>query len=149
MLSSINRIKIGFLFRRPSLVTMQAMNFRAALILSGNGVYDGTETTEAVSTIVALSKQKVEVQCFAPDKEQHHVVNHLDGSEMDQTRNALVESARIARGDVKKLDELKAADFDAVFVPGGFGAAKNLSDFAVKGEGMSVDPQVERVLLEF
>ena len=124
-------------------------NFRAAVILSGCGVYDGSEITESVSLLIALSKNGASYQVFAPNIDQAHVVNHTDGSEMPVKRNVLQESARIARGNVKDLATLNASDFDAVLLPGGFGAAKNLSDFAFKGDGMTVNDQVEKALKAF
>ncbi|OQS00736.1 hypothetical protein ACHHYP_02834 [Achlya hypogyna] len=122
---------------------------RVALILSGSGVYDGTELTEAVSCLVHLSKANATVTMFAPDVAQHHVVNHLTGTPTTETRNVLVESARIGRGKVDALDTLDVANFDAVVVPGGFGAAKNLSSFAFDGANMSVQPQVASALTAF
>lgn len=118
------------------------MSKKVALILSGCGVYDGAEIHESVLTLLRLSQQGAQVQCFAPNKPQMHVINHLTGEEAPEQRNVLVESARIARGNVKDVRELKAADFDAVILPGGFGAAKNLSDFAVKGADCTVDADV-------
>lgn len=123
---------------------------RVAVVLSGCGVYDGTEITEAVSAIVHLSRAGAEVSSFAPDKDQMHVVNHATGEEeAGAVRNALVESARIARGKIKPLDQCDANDFDALVVPGGFGAAKNLSDFASRGAEMTVDASLEKVMREF
>jgi len=119
-----------------------------AVVLNGCGVYDGTEITEAVSVLISLSG-RANVQCFAPDKDQMHVINHTKGEEMQETRNVLLESARIARGDVKPLTELSANDFCAVIFPGGFGAAKNLCNFAVAGPDMEVDSEVARVVQEF
>lgn len=118
------------------------MNKKVAVILSGCGVYDGAEIHESVLALLRLSQRGVQVQCFAPDIAQHHVVNHLTGQEMAESRNVLVESARIARGQVRDVRELQAADFDALIVPGGFGAAKNLSDFAFKGASCSVQADV-------
>ena len=132
-----------------SLADEPPRNLKAAVLLHGCGVYDGTEVTEATSLLVALSKQKVDVQCFAPDRDQMHVVNHLNGEEQPAPRNVLQESARIARGNVKSLDNLKADDFDVLFIPGGFGAAKNLSDFGVKGANMTVMSDVATVMKEF
>jgi len=88
-------------------------------------------------------------QCFAPDVAQMHVVNHLTGQPMDESRNVLVEAARIARGAIKPLSELRAADFDAVLFPGGFGAAKNLCTFAVAGPDCSVNPDAEAAIKAF
>ncbi|WPP44745.1 isoprenoid biosynthesis glyoxalase ElbB [Pseudomonas sp. AN-1] len=118
------------------------MSKKVAVILSGCGVYDGAEIHESVIALLRLSQRGAQVQCFAPDMAQHHVVNHLTGQEMAESRNVLVESARIARGQVRDVRELKAADFDALVIPGGFGAAKNLSDFAFKGASCSVRPDV-------
>jgi enhancing lycopene biosynthesis protein 2 len=119
-----------------------------AVILSGCGVYDGSEIHEATLTLYALSKNDVYYECFAPNKEQHHVINHLNGEEMAEKRNVLVESARIARGKIKPLTEYKAKDFDGVIFPGGFGAAKNLSTYAFDGTEMKVDREVERVIID-
>uniref|UniRef100_A0A7S4J5Q7 DJ-1/PfpI domain-containing protein n=2 Tax=Odontella aurita TaxID=265563 RepID=A0A7S4J5Q7_9STRA len=126
------------------------MSARVALLLAGSGVYDGTELTEGVSCLVHLSRSGADVKMFAPDKPQMHVINHTNGEEMKgEERNVLVESARIARGDVTSLDECRADDFDAIVVPGGFGAAKNLCDYAVKGADMTVDPLVEKTIQDF
>lgn len=123
---------------------------KVAVVLSGCGVYDGSEIHEASACLVHLSRGKAEVDMFAPDENQMHVVNHLTGSPVDgQSRNVLEESARIARGNVKPLNQLLSSQFDAVVFPGGFGAAKNLSTFAVDGTKMKVNKDVERVLREF
>ena len=122
---------------------------RVAIILSGSGVYDGSEVTEVVSALIHLSRAGVEVFAFAPDKEQM-VVNHLTGEEdKGGKRNVLVESARIARGKIKPLDECDAEEFDALIIPGGFGAAKNLSDFATKGGELTVDSTLENIMVKF
>ncbi|WP_447096204.1 isoprenoid biosynthesis glyoxalase ElbB [Pseudomonas sp. CF10PS3] len=118
------------------------MSKKIAVILSGCGVYDGAEIQESVITLLRLDQRGAQVQCYAPDIPQLHVVNHLTGEEMPESRNVLVESARIARGEVKDIKQANAEEFDALIVPGGFGAAKNLSDFAVKGAECSVNPQV-------
>ncbi len=112
------------------------------MILSGCGVYDGAEIHESVITLLRLDQRGAQVQCFAPNIAQMHVINHLTGEEMPESRNVLVESARIARGEVKDIREAKAEDFDALIVPGGFGVAKNLSNFAVEGANCSVNPDV-------
>ncbi|MGN8139625.1 isoprenoid biosynthesis glyoxalase ElbB [Pseudomonas sp. 22105] len=118
------------------------MSKKVAVILSGCGVYDGAEVHESVITLLRLDQRGAQVQCFAPNIAQLHVINHLTGEEMPESRNVLVESARIARGNVKDLREADVEDFDALIVPGGFGAAKNLSNFAIEGAGCSVQPQV-------
>ncbi|AMQ83155.1 MULTISPECIES: isoprenoid biosynthesis glyoxalase ElbB [Pseudomonas] len=118
------------------------MSKKVAVILSGCGVYDGAEIHESVITLLRLDQRGAQVQCFAPNIAQLHVINHLTGEEMPESRNVLVESARIARGNVKDLREADVEDFDALIVPGGFGAAKNLSNFAIEGAGCSVQPQV-------
>lgn len=118
------------------------MHKKVAVILSGCGVYDGAEIYESVITLLRLDQRGVEVKCFAPNIAQHHVINHLTGEEMPETRNVLVEAARIARGEIADVREANAEDFDALIVPGGFGAAKNLSDFAVNGAQLTVQPEV-------
>ncbi|WP_223490510.1 isoprenoid biosynthesis glyoxalase ElbB [Pseudomonas sp. A-RE-19] len=118
------------------------MSKKIAVILSGCGVYDGAEIHESVITLLRLDQRGAQVQCFAPDIAQLHVINHLTGQEMPESRNVLVESARIARGNVKDIREASVEDFDALIVPGGFGSAKNLSNFAVEGAGCSIQPDV-------
>jgi enhancing lycopene biosynthesis protein 2 len=119
-----------------------SMTKKVAVILSGCGVYDGAEIHESVITLLRLDQRGAQVQCFAPNIAQMHVINHLTGEEMPESRNVLVESARIARGEVTDIREARAEDFDALIVPGGFGAAKNLSNFAVEGVACTVQPDV-------
>ncbi|RLQ20976.1 isoprenoid biosynthesis protein ElbB [Seongchinamella sediminis] len=121
-----------------------------AVILAGCGVYDGAEVNEAVLSLLCLEQQGASYQCFAPDREQLHVINHLTGEPVEgESRNVLVEAARIARGEIKPLAEARAADFDALLVPGGFGAAKNLCDFAVAGDGMTVQEDFLQLARDF
>lgn len=121
---------------------------KIAVILSGNGVYDGSEIHEATLTLLAIAKNGAEYECFAPDINQAHVVNHLTGEEMPEIRNVLVEAARIARGKIKPLTEYSADNFDAVIFPGGYGAAKNLCTFAFDGVDCVVIPEVETAVRE-
>lgn len=115
------------------------MTTKVALVLSGCGVFDGAEIYESVLTLLRLHQRGANVQAFAPDEVQMHVVNHLTGDvAQGESRNVLVESARIVRGDVKPLTEASADDFDALIVPGGFGAAKNLCSFAADGASMKI-----------
>ncbi|XP_077980341.1 glutamine amidotransferase-like class 1 domain-containing protein 3, mitochondrial [Glandiceps talaboti] len=123
---------------------------KVAVVLSGCGVYDGAEIHEASAVLVHLSRGGADTAIFAPDIPQMHVIDHTKGEPMEgQSRNVLVESARIARGKVSALTDLKASDYDAVVFPGGFGAAKNLCTFAVDGAKCSINVDVERVLKEF
>ena len=122
---------------------------KIAVVLAGNGVYDGSEIHEATMTLYAIVKNGGSYEIFAPNIEQHHVINHLTGEEMPEKRNVLVEAARIARGDIKDLNRLDVSKFDALMVPGGFGVAKNLSDFAFKGTEMTVLKAFENVILDF
>jgi enhancing lycopene biosynthesis protein 2 len=115
---------------------------RFAVLLSGCGVFDGAEIHEAVLTLLAIDRQGGAYQCFAPDIPQMHVVDHLKGEPTGETRNVLTEAARVARGAIKDLATFDPADFDALILPGGFGAAKNLCTFAVDGPDCSVDPTV-------
>lgn len=116
---------------------------KIAVVLAGNGVYDGAEIHEATLTLLAIARQGAQYQCFAPDINQAQVINHLTGEEMAETRNVLVEAARIARGNIKPLSEYIAADYDAIIFPGGFGAAKNLCTFAFDGADCVVNKDVE------
>ena len=125
------------------------MNKKVAIILSGCGVFDGAEINETVLTALSLDQLGAQVEYFAPDINQHHVLNHLTGEEMPEQRNVLVESARITRGKSRDIRELKAVDFDAVILPGGFGVAKNLSDFAFKGADCRVQEDILQAILQF
>ncbi len=117
-----------------------------AVILAGSGVYDGAEIHESVLSLLSIKNQGGTYEVFAPNIDQHHVVNHLTGNETTEKRNVLVESARIARGNIKDLKEFRVQDFDALLLPGGFGAAKNLSNFASKGADCDVNPNVENAI---
>jgi enhancing lycopene biosynthesis protein 2 len=122
---------------------------KIGVVLSGCGVYDGSEIHEAVVTLLAIDRNGAEAVCMAPNIAQMHVVNHLSGEvAAGETRNVLVEAARIARGKIRDLATVKASDLDALIFPGGFGAAKNLCDFAVKGADCSVNPEVARIIRE-
>lgn len=127
----------------------QIMVKSVAVILAGCGVYDGSEIHEASAVMVHLSRAGAEVNFFAPDTEQMHVVNHITGSATDEKRSVLVESARIARGKIRDLSELKSSEFQALIIPGGFGVAKNLSSWALKGKECTVQKLVKDTIKEF
>jgi enhancing lycopene biosynthesis protein 2 len=118
------------------------------VILSGCGFQDGAEIHEAVCTLLALDKMGVKTVCMAPNIEQHKVTNHLTGKDAKEKRNVLVESARIARGNIRDIAEVKASELDALVMPGGYGAALNLSDFGVKGAEGTVNKDVARLIRE-
>ena len=116
---------------------------KIAIILSGCGVYDGSEIHESVLTLLAIEQQGATYRCFAPNINQHHVINHLTGEvNASETRNVLEESARIARGDIEDIAELYQDEFDALIFPGGFGAAKNLCTFALDAENYQINTEV-------
>lgn len=119
---------------------------RIAVVLSGCGFKDGAEIHEAVLTLLAIDRQGAQYQCFAPDMEQRHVTNHLTGDTEDEKRNVLVESARIARGEIERLGDFRADEYDAIVFPGGFGAATSLCTFAIDGPGCSIEPGVESAI---
>lgn len=119
---------------------------KIAVVLSGCGVNDGAEIHEAVLTMLAIDRHGAEYQCFAPDIRQRDVVDHVTGKQMAEQRNVLVEAARIARGKIRDLASFVPADFDGIIFPGGFGAAKNLSSFAVDGADCTVEPSVEKAI---
>lgn len=120
---------------------------KIGVVLSGCGVYDGSEIHEAVLVLLAIDRQGCEAVCMAPNVD-FPVTNHLTRQETGEKRNVLVESGRIARGNIRDIKDVKAADLDAIIFPGGFGASKNLCDFAVKGASASVNPEVARLLKE-
>ena len=117
---------------------------RVGVVLSGCGVNDGAEIHESVITMLALDRAGVDMVLMAPNIDQLHVINHYTESEMDESRNVLVESARIARGKIRDMAEVHTSDIDALIFPGGFSVAKNLSDYAMAGADCSVNPDVKR-----
>ncbi|OOE98511.1 isoprenoid biosynthesis protein ElbB [Salinivibrio sp. MA427] len=122
---------------------------KVAVILSGCGVFDGAEIQETVLSLLALEQNNAQWQCFAPDIDQHHVIDHRTGEPMNETRNVLTEASRIVRGEILPLTDLNVDDFDALLVPGGFGAAKNLSDFAYNGDPVQVHQDMFAVCQAF
>lgn len=122
------------------------MEKKFAVVLAGCGVFDGAEIHEATLTMLAINRQGALYQCFAPDVNQAHVVNHITGEEMPETRNVMVESARIARGNIRPLSEFDPAGFDAIVFPGGFGVAKNLCSFAFDGADCQVNDDARKAV---
>lgn len=120
---------------------------KAAVVLAGCGVMDGAEIHEAVMTMYAIDKNGGSYRLFAPNVAQHHVINHITGDEMKESRNVLTEAARIARGKISPMTDYRAADFDALIFPGGFGVAKNLCTYAFDGPDCHVDRVVEEAIL--
>ncbi|WP_404473118.1 isoprenoid biosynthesis glyoxalase ElbB [Vreelandella venusta] len=126
------------------------MTKQVAIVLAGCGVFDGSEIYETTLTLLRLDQLGIGYRCFAPDVEQHHVINHITQSPAEgEQRNVLQESARLARGEISPITELNADEFDAVIVPGGFGVAKNLSDFATQGDNMQVLESLKDALAGF
>mgnify|MGYP005853897165 CR=1 FL=1 len=119
------------------------------VLLSGCGVYDGSEIHEAVSVLLALDKMGIEADCIAPDVEQHHVINHLTGEEMPEKRNVLIEAARIARGAITEISKVNVAELDALVIPGGFGVAKNFTKWAFEGPSGSILESVRSLIQAF
>ncbi|MDI9613204.1 MAG: isoprenoid biosynthesis glyoxalase ElbB [Acidobacteriota bacterium] len=118
------------------------------VLLSGCGVQDGSEIHEATLTLYFLDKMGADILCMAPGKNQMDVVNHVTGSPVEETRNCLTEAARIARGEIRDVKTVMTDAIDALIIPGGFGAAKNLSTFAVDGAHSIVDGDVAALLRE-
>jgi len=121
---------------------------KIGVLISGCGVNDGAEIHESVITMLALDRAGVETVMMAPNIDQMHVVNHYTGQEMDEFRNVLVESSRIARGNIKDMAEVTGNDIDALIIPGGFGVVKNLCDYAMAGSECSINPDVFRLVTE-
>ena len=121
---------------------------KIGVLLSGSGANDGSEIHEAVIAMLALDRAGCETVLMAPNIDQMHVINHYTGQEMDEFRNVLVESARIARGNIKDMAEVEAADIDALIIPGGFGVTKNLCDYAMAGIECSINPDAYRLVSE-
>ena len=122
---------------------------KIAVLLAGCGVFDGSEIHEATLTLLALDQADIQYQCIAPGDTQYKTVNHLDSSDKNEQRNILEESARIARGDIKEANLIKASDYDALIIPGGFGAALNLCTFAIAGPDCEVNAEAEALIKDF
>lgn len=120
-----------------------------AVILCGCGTLDGSEIHESVMTLLAIDRNDCEYSIFAPNDNQYHVVDHTTRQVMNEQRNMLVEAARIARGNIRPLEECHAEDFDALVFPGGNGSAKNLFTYAINGKDCSVRPDINRLIHEF
>jgi len=121
---------------------------KIGVLLSGCGYLDGAEIHESVITLLAIDRAGAEAVCMAPDIDQMHVLNHMTREEMTETRNVLIEASRIARGNIQDLRKINADMLDALILPGGYGAAKNLCDFVTKGEMCDVDAGVAALLRE-
>lgn len=120
---------------------------KIGLLLSGCGVYDGAEIQEAVLTLLAIEEAGHEAVCISVNKNQHHVINHLTGEEMSESRNMMIEAARIARGNVREISTISPAEIDALVIPGGFGSAKNFTTWAFAGSDGTILPEVKLLLV--
>ena len=136
-------ISDSYIMSAQSLSGRSCDSKKVCVLLSGCGVFDGAEIHESVATLLALSKSGAEVVFAAPNRDQHHVLNHLDGTEMTEKRNIRVEAARIARGNVLDVTEVNVNDIDALFIPGGFGAAKKTAHSPSK-EQMQVFKRISK-----
>ncbi len=125
------------------------MNKKAAIILCGSGYLDGSEIHEATLCLLHLDLNKASASCYAPSRVQFDTINHLTQEPSDIKRDSLIESARISRTKIKPLSKLDAKNYDLLLIPGGFGVAKTLCDFASKGKECTVDKEVERIILSF
>ena len=122
---------------------------KVGVVLSGCGHQDGSEIHEAVFTLHALEKAEAEAIIMAPDMDQFHVINHLNGNEdLSESRNILVESARIARGKVVDVASVSGHQLDALIFPGGTGMAKNIFDYSMAGINCTVISDVQRLVVE-
>jgi enhancing lycopene biosynthesis protein 2 len=121
---------------------------KVAVILSGSGVFDGAEIHEAVLTLLALDRRNAQVEIVAPDIQQMQVIDHFSGKTMLENRNVFTEAARIARGKIKNLTDVSPEQYDALIFPGGFGVAKNFSDFATRGVDCEVNPLIEKFIVD-
>jgi len=122
---------------------------KIAVILAGCGSRDGSEINEAVCALLAISQSGCSYTCFAPDRNQIDLIDHTNGQTVNQQRNLLVEAARISRGQIECLSKLNPVDFDAIVIPGGFGIAKNFSDYPLVGNGFVVDSELKAIILQF
>lgn len=120
---------------------------KIGILLSGCGVYDGAEIQETVLAMLAIQEAEAEYVCIGVNQQQHHVINHLTGEEMPESRNMMVEAARIARGSIIEVQAVQPADLDGLVIPGGFGSAKNFTKWAFEGPDGSILPEVKLLLV--
>ncbi len=120
---------------------------KIGILLSGCGVYDGAEIQEAILAMLAVKEVGADYQCISVDKNQHHVINHLNGEEMNENRNMLIESARIARGNIKNINDVNPSNIDALIIPGGFGSAKNFTTWAFNGPEGDILPEIKLLIV--
>ena len=118
---------------------------KIGVLLHGCGVFDGTEIQEAVLTLLAIKEAGADYVCFAPDVPQHHVLNHITGAEMPESRNVLIESARIARGAIVSINDINLSELDGLVMPGGFGTAKNITKWAFEGPSGDILKEVKGI----
>lgn len=123
------------------------MKMKIGVLLSGCGVYDGAEIQEAVFTLLAIDEIGAEAICIAIDEPQYHVINHLTGEEMKESRNMLIEAARIARGNIREISTVTPSEIDALVIPGGFGSAKNFTTWAFSGPDGTINPKVKLLIV--
>lgn len=121
---------------------------KIGVLLSGCGVYDGAEIHEAVFSLLAIEEKGFDATCIGVNKDQHHVVNHISGTEMDEKRNMLTEAARIARGNITDISDLNLDDIDGLIIPGGFGSAKSLTSWAFDGPDGKIIKEVKDLILK-
>lgn len=152
-LAGSQRLSLGATHLRSLSSSGSTPSAKVAVVLAGCGVYDGAEITEATAALVHLSAAGCDVTCFAPNKDQAHVVDHTKGEEISTPRNVMVEAARIARGNISPLSSLAVGEFDALVIPGGFGAAKNLCNHAMVAQGdpalIEIDDDVKAAVVGF
>ena len=122
---------------------------KAAVLLSGCGVYDGSEIHEAVSSLICLKKNNINYNCFSVDIMQKDVIDHQSGNSLESKRNVMIESSRISRGKIFNLKDLKINDYDFLLVPGGFGVAKNLSTWAYDDINCTINNSVKTIINNF
>jgi len=120
---------------------------KIGVLLSGSGVYDGAEIQEAVLTLLSIEEIGAQAVCISIDEDQHHVINHITGEEMPEKRNMLIESARIARGNIKEISSVTPSELDALIIPGGFGSAKNFTNWAFSGPEGIINPKVKLLIV--
>lgn len=120
---------------------------KIGVLLSGCGVYDGAEIHEATLTLLSIAEIGAEAVCISVDRDQHHVINHTNGEEMNEKRNMLIEASRIARGNISNINDVNPADIDGLIIPGGFGSAKNFTNWAFEGPSGSILPEVKLLIV--
>ena len=116
---------------------------KTAIILSGCGQVDGSETHETILTILALEQHNLDWEGLAPSGLQTEVYDHYTNTKENISPSSMItEAARLVRGNITIINAVNASDYAAVIIPGGAGVIKNLSNYSTAGINFTIHPEL-------